>query len=432
MSEGKNILLIGKGGREHALAWAISKSPLTRTLYIAPGNPGTEPLGENMNLDTGDFEQVLDFINSHDVDLTVVGPEQPLVDGITDYLSEKGHYVFGPSAAASRLEGSKSFAKRIMKQNGVPTADYSVFGKNEFEKALTYIDSYENYPLVIKADGLAGGKGVFICHDKMEAHRYLKTLRDDAIFAEAGQKLVFEEFLEGEEASVFVISDGEHIRFLADAQDHKPIGEGDTGLNTGGMGAFSPATVMTDDLRKEVMEKIAQPVISAMRNEGTPYRGVLYCGLMITDHGPKVIEFNCRFGDPECQAIVPRMKTDLVRLMLMTENNELDRLEVQLDDAYCCCVMLVSEGYPGSYEKGKTIHGLSEIDDAFPVFHSGTSRKGSDVVTAGGRVLGIVGSGKTLQEAIDTAYRRAGKIDFEKMYYRKDIGRKGLKYVSSR
>lgn len=430
MNRGMNILLIGKGGREHALAWAIAKSPLTHHIYIAPGNPGTAALGENIGIDTKNFEQVLEFIETRKIDLTVVGPEQPLVDGIADYLAERGHDVFGPSAAAAQLEGSKSFAKQIMRKYGVPTATFMVFEKNEFDKASDYIDSYEHYPLVVKADGLAGGKGVFICHDTKEAHHFLTTLKEDKQFAVAGQKIVFEEYLEGEEASVFVISDGTHIQFLADAQDHKPVGEGDKGLNTGGMGAFSPATVMTDELRNQVMDRIARPVISAMRDEGMPYKGILYCGLMITGDGPKVIEFNCRFGDPECQVIMPRLKTDLVRLMLLAVNGRLDHLQIDFDDAYCCCVILASDGYPGKYEKGKIITGLADMDQTFPVFHSGTAMNGEQIVTDGGRVLGIVGSGKTLKDAIAVSYDRAGKIKFDRMYYRKDIGQKGLKYVA--
>lgn len=425
----KNILLIGKGGREHALAWAIRNSPATDQLYVAPGNPGIGLVGNNVQLDISNFEQIAEFIEANGIDLTVIGPEQPLVDGIADYLEERGHPVFGPSAAAAQLEGSKGFAKNIMQKYGIPTASYVIFGKDEFGKAEAYIDSYEHFPIVIKADGLAGGKGVFICHGKDEANRYLKTLRDDPQFSEAGQTLVFEEFMKGEEASVFVISDGENIHFLADAQDHKPVGEGDTGLNTGGMGAFSPATVMTDTLRDEVMNKIARPVISAMKKEGIPYKGVLYCGLMITGEGPKVVEFNCRFGDPECQAMMPRLKTDIVQLMLLTASGKLDQLKVELDDGYCCCVILASDGYPGSYEKGKVIEGLNKIEEPALAFHSGTAEEGAHIVTSGGRVLGIVGSGKTLHEAIDEAYRQVGKIHFDKMYFRRDIGKKGLKYI---
>jgi phosphoribosylamine--glycine ligase len=431
MADKKNILLIGKGGREHALAWKIHKSPLIRNLYIAPGNPGTALCGMNVDVAMDDFTAIESFINEHDIDLTVVGPEQPLVDGIADFLEAKNHAVFGPSKVAAQLEGSKSFAKNVMQKYNIPTALFETFGNDEWDKIEHYVKDQNKYPVVLKADGLAAGKGVFICQNEAEVVSRLKTMKEDSTLRSASKTIVVEEFMEGEEVSVFAVSDGAHVRILSHAQDHKRIGEGDTGLNTGGMGAYSPAPVLDEDGLMEVYETIARPTIEGMAKEGMPYKGVLYCGLMMTDEGPKVVEYNCRFGDPECQVLMPRLKTDLVQLMLLTVSGELDQIEIEQSDDYHCCVVLVSGGYPGSYDKGKVIKGVELVSDDTLIFHSGTGMNGEDLVTAGGRVLGIVGSGDTLASAIEKTYDEIDKISFDKMYYRHDIGSKGLKHLKS-
>lgn len=423
-----NILLLGSGGREHALAWAINKSPLTQQLYIAPGNPGTAQCGTNVDLKSGNFDSVLNFVEENAIDLVVIGPEQPLVDGITDFLESKGHAVFGPTKVAAQLEGSKSFAKNVMQKYDIPTAAYETFGSDEWDQAEQYLRNRATFPIVLKADGLAGGKGVFICQNLEDATGRLDQIKEVPALEQAAQTLVIEEFMEGEEVSVFAISDGGNARIIAHAQDHKRIGEGDTGLNTGGMGAYCPAPILNDEGLNEVYECVVKPTIEGMAKEGMPYKGILYCGLMMTADGPKVVEFNCRFGDPECQAILPRLDTDLVQMMLYSLDNELEKISLKKKDCYECCVVLVSGGYPGKYETGKVITGLDKISDDVLVFHSGTAKDGEQLVTSGGRVLSVVGSGKTLQAAIDNTYKEVEKIHFENMYYRKDIGAKGLKH----
>lgn len=424
-----NILLIGHGGREHALAWGIRKSSLVDQLYIAPGNPGTARCGTNVNLDINRFDHVAAFIEEHNVDLTVVGPEKPLVDGISDYLAGKGHKVFGPSAAAAQLEGSKSFAKAIMQKYDVPTADYRRFTFDEREQAEQYIGASKFWPLVLKADGLAGGKGVFICEDQADAVLRLNHIIDNPAMNASGS-LIIEEYLEGEEASVFAVTDGRQVKILHPAQDHKRIGDGDTGLNTGGMGAYAPAPLMNAGLLKVVEDKVIHRVLGGMQLEGTPYRGVLYVGLMITQQGPKVIEFNCRFGDPECQVLIPGLKSDLVELLLAAVNSNLDETELMLSEDYHCCVVMASKGYPETYEKEKKISGLDKLSDNVTVFHSGTRQVGNDIVTDGGRVISVTGSGSTLDEAIELTYSQVKKIHFGNAYYRNDIGKKGLKTAS--
>jgi phosphoribosylamine--glycine ligase len=419
-----NVLLIGGGGREHALAWSIAKSDELNRLYIAPGNPGTAECGTNVLLDVNDHEAVLHFIEEYHIDLTVVGPEQPLVDGLADYLEDREHKVFGPRRKAAMLEGSKEFAKDFMKKYDIPTAAYKVFDQSEFDQAAAYLKSRNQYPVVLKADGLAAGKGVLICEDESEALIGLDTLKTGAL-AGAAQRLVIEEFMKGEEASVFAICDGDDYLIIGNAQDHKRVGEGDTGLNTGGMGAYSPTPLITADLLKEIERDIIKPTIEGMKKEGHPYAGVLYVGLMITEAGPKVVEYNCRFGDPECQVILPRLKSDLLFLMNEAAHKRFYRNEVELSGEYFCTVVLVSGGYPGSYEKGKKITGLDDVDEL--IFHAGTRAEGDEIVTNGGRVLNVVGSGLSLREAIDRTYREVPKIYFDKAYYRNDIGAKGLK-----
>lgn len=421
-----NVLLLGNGGREHAMAWSIAKSDKLDQLFIAPGNPGTAQVGTNVDLSLSDFDAILNFIEENNIDLTVIGPEKPLVNGIADFLQEKGHKVFGPSKKAAQLEGSKNFANNFMKENRVPTADFQTYSRDEFDKALKVIMSKDEYPVVLKADGLAGGKGVFICMTEDEVEKRLNELKENERFKEAAQKLVVEEFLEGREASVFVISDGKTAKILHYAQDHKRIGEGDTGLNTGGMGAYCPTPVIGQRLLQRVEKEIILPTISAMLLDESPYKGILYCGLMITEEGPKVVEFNCRLGDPEAQAILPSLQSDFLELIDAAANEKLDEKEVKIDDKYRCCVVLASEGYPRKYQKGKLISGLENVsDDAF-VFHAGTKEQNGKFYTDGGRVLNVVGAGDTLQTAIKKTYQEVDKISYDNKYYRSDIGAKGL------
>lgn len=422
-----NVLLIGSGGREHALAWGIAKSPLLNTLFIAPGNPGTESLGENVSLNVSNHAEVKQFVEEHDVKLTVVGPEQPLVEGIADFLERAGHKVFGPKKAAAMLEGSKEFAKDFMARHQIPTAAYKVFDQDDFDAAAQYIKSQNSYPVVLKADGLAGGKGVLIPETEAEAMEALEELKTGSLSG-AASRLVIEEFMEGEEASVFAICDGNTFKVIGNAQDHKRVGEGDTGLNTGGMGAYSPAPILTAELLAQTEKEIIMPTIQGMKAEGYPYTGFLYVGLMITADGPKVVEYNCRFGDPECQVIIPRMESDLLEVLVASGEGKLAHSGISFDSKFRCTVVLASGGYPQSYEKGKVISGLGEVQEAL-IFHAGTKRDGEQIVTNGGRVLNVVGSGDTLQEAIDQTYAEITKISFEGSFYRSDIGAKGLKHL---
>jgi phosphoribosylamine--glycine ligase len=423
-----NVLLLGSGGREHALAWGIAKSPRLNKLFIAPGNPGTESLGTNVELDHTNFDAILEFIQSYSVHLTVIGPEQPLVEGLADFLEVNCQAVFGPKQQAAMLEGSKEFAKDFMKRHQIPTAEYEVFSQNEFDRAAEYIKAKNSYPVVLKADGLAGGKGVLIPENEKEAIAALEELQEGSL-SDAASRLVIEEFMEGEEASVFAICDGNSYKVIGNAQDHKRIGEGDTGLNTGGMGAYSPAPIVTEKLLSEVESAIIKPTISGMKAEGNPYQGILYVGLMITSEGPKVVEYNCRFGDPECQVIVPAMKSDLLDVIIACTEGRLSEIDIELDKLYRCTVVMVSGGYPQSYEKGKEISGIAKVDDGI-IFHAGTKTQKGKLFTNGGRVLNIVGEGSSLQKAIDNSYTQIDKISFEKSFFRRDIGAKGLKRLA--
>src|SRR5699024_10919296 len=423
-----NVLLLGSGAREHTLAWSIAQSELLAQLYIAPGNPGTAQCGENVELSLSDFEGLLSFVEEKDIDLTVVGPEQPLVGGITDFLESEGHAVFGPSKYAAQLEGSKKFANEFMRKNRIPTADFKSYKRGEFSRALTDIKQKDEYPIVLKANGLAGGKGVFVCEDAEEAEKRLQELGQSSQFNDAAQTLVVEEFLDGEEVSVFVITDGKTAKIIHYAQDHKRIGEADTGLNTGGMGAYAPTPLISEEMLQRIEKEVVLPTISAMLLDEQPYKGILYCGLMITSEGPEVVEFNCRFGDPECQAIVPSLESDLLELMQAATHEELYKNNVEIDTKHRSCVVLASGGYPGVYEKGKKISGLDEVSDDALIFHAGTTENDGNIYTDGGRVLSIVGTGATLQDSIQNAYKEADKIEFENKYCRTDIGAKGLAY----
>lgn len=427
-----HVLLIGSGGREHAIAWKLNQSNDLGTLYLAPGNPGINSLGVSVELNLNNFEEVVRFCREKEIDLVIIGPEQPLVDGIVDYLEENDIAAFGPRKDAAKLEGSKEFAKEFMKRYQIPTAEYRTFSSDQFDQALDYIRERNQYPVVLKADGLAGGKGVFICESEKEAEERLEQYSQDSTLSDASAKVVVEEFLEGEEASVFVISDGYTAKIIHHAQDHKRAGEGDTGLNTGGMGAYSPAPVLTDKLMDRIEKEIVLPTITGMQLDGTPYKGILYVGLMITDNGPKVVEYNCRFGDPECQVILPSMKSDLLELMLATEDQRLDEKELLMDDLFHCCVVIASGGYPVSYEKGKIIEGADDLDAEALLFHAGTAINDEGaLISSGGRVLNIIGRGKSLHEAIEHTYRNVEKVSFEKSFYRRDIGKKGLLHTSA-
>ncbi len=423
----KNILLIGGGGREHAIAWKLTQSERLGNLYIAPGNPGTAGCGTNTDLQTGNFQKVLDFVESNHVDFVIVGPEAPLVNGITDFLENEGVNVFGPSEKAAKLEGSKAFAKEFMQNFNIPTAAFKSFDSDNEEEITGYVKELDTYPVVLKADGLAGGKGVFICDNFEEVELRLRQFKEDSNLSKAAGTIVVEEFLKGEEASVFVVSDGHTARILHNAQDHKRIGEGDTGLNTGGMGAYCPAPVISEDMLAKIDKEIIMPTITGMQVAERDYKGILYIGLMITDDGPKVVEYNCRFGDPECQVILPSLNNDLLELVEATIEQNLDNITIQTDGEYRCCVVIASKGYPVKYEKGKKIYGLNQIDEDALLFHAGTSMNEGELVTNGGRVLNLVGKGSTLQSAIDHAYRNVSKVQFENVYYRADIGAKGVK-----
>jgi phosphoribosylamine--glycine ligase len=419
-----NILVIGSGGREHALCWKIKQSPETDELYCAAGNGGTSQIATNVDLDVADHESVKNFCKEKNIGLVVVGPEAPLAQGITDALESAGISVFGASRAASQLESSKIFAKELMGRCNVPTAAFRMF--DNIEEAEKYIRSI-GAPVVVKADGLAAGKGVIVSSTEEEAIEAARSMLVDKKFGSAGSKIIVEECLEGEEASILVITDGRNIVPLASSQDHKRVFEGDKGPNTGGMGAYSPAPVVDEGLFAKIIETIVRPTIDGLRNEGISYKGVLYAGVMITDSGPKVLEYNVRFGDPETQAILPRMKSDLVELLLASANGDLSGKSLQWDQRECVCVVLASGGYPGSYEKGKEITGLEEAgQEGSLVFHAGTRFENGSFFTSGGRVLNVVGMGRDIKDAAANTYKAAEKINFEDMHYRKDIGHRAI------
>ncbi len=424
------ILVVGAGGREHALAWKLRQSPNVSELYCAPGNAGTSAVATNVGIKANDVQGLLAFAKTRRIDLTVVGPEIPLTQGIVDLFTAEGLRIFGPSRLAAELEGSKIFSKNFMKKYGIPTAAYETFGSGDRAAAEKFIAG-SNVPIVIKADGLAAGKGAVICESRDEALRVIDEMMEKKIFGAAGERIVIEEFMTGEEASVFALSDGEHIVLLSPAQDHKRILDGDRGKNTGGMGAYAPAPVMTPELMERVKTTIVLPTIRGMAAEGRTYRGCLYVGLMITAEGPKVVEYNCRFGDPEAQVVLPLIDGDLPEILMSACTGNLQHSDVRLHTASAVCVIMASRGYPDEYEKGKEIFGLDAVrtSDDLVVFHSGTSISGSSVLTAGGRVLGVtaVGYDHELGETIKRAYDGVGMIAFDGAYYRRDIGKKGLK-----
>ncbi len=416
-----NILLIGSGGREHALAWKLAQSPRTTTLFAAPGNAGLCEEAACVPLDVDDHAAVIDFCRRNDVRLVVVGPEVPLVAGLADALTEEGIAVFGPRQAAARLEGSKSFAKDLCRRHGIPTAAHAVF--DNVAAALDHLRK-KGAPIVVKADGLAAGKGVIVADDMETAERAIRDILGGA-FGAAGARVVLEEKLEGEEASFFAVCDGTTALPLATAQDHKRAHDGDQGPNTGGMGAYTPAPVMTEAMCARTMAEIIEPAIAAMKAAGTPYVGVLYAGLMITDEGPKLIEFNVRFGDPECQPLMMRLKTDLVDLVEAAVTGDLAGGTVEWDPRAALTVVMATKGYPGACEKGSVISGVeaAESDPLVKVFHAGTSRNETGMLIAtGGRVLNVTALGETISDARARAYAAVEKIDWPQGFYRRDIG----------
>ncbi|MBN2322592.1 MAG: phosphoribosylamine--glycine ligase [Spirochaetes bacterium] len=423
------VLVVGGGGREHAIAWMLNKSNLVDTLYWTPANGGCEDLCENPGIAADDTESLLRFAKGESIDLTVVGPEVPLVRGITDVFNAEGLCVFGPSKQGAMIEGSKGYAKALMKRRGIPTADFREF--TDRASAASFLEN-KTPPYVLKADGLAAGKGVIVAFSQQEAETALCDMFDRKVFGESGSRVVVEEFLEGEEATVLALTDGKTIVPLISSQDHKAAYDDDKGPNTGGMGAIAPAPVVTDTVMGRVMDRILVPLVEELSSLDIDYRGVVYAGLMIKDADPYVVEFNCRFGDPEAEAVFPLMHSDLCDLILRTVRCELNGVRLDWKDAFCCDVVLASGGYPGKYKNGMPVTGVEKAEamEEIAVFHAGTKLEGDTLLTNGGRVLNIAGTGRTLREAIDTAYRGVDAIRFEGAHCRRDIGHHALKYVT--
>jgi len=415
------VLIIGSGGREHALTWKLSQSPLVEKIYCAPGNGGTAGIAENLNISVDEIEVLADFAEGENIGLTVVGPEGPLVAGIVNLFEKRGLKIFGPRKEAAQMEGSKSFAKNIMQKYNIPTGFAQTF--TDYKEAVNYVESHE-MPLVVKADGLAAGKGVFIAENKEEAKKALEDCFVNKRFGLAGKKVIIEEYLEGEEVSLLAFTDGKIILPMVPAQDYKRINDGDLGPNTGGMGSYSPVPVVTKNIYDTIVNKVLKATIEGLANEGIEYRGVLYGGIILTKDGPKVLEFNCRFGDPETQAILPRLESDLAEIMLaVVEKRLADFGELKWSKKSCVTVVLASEGYPDKYEKGFEIKGIEDanLEEGIVIFQAGTVKKGESVVTDGGRVLNVSALGNDFKEARERAYKAIKKIDFNGMYCRKDI-----------
>lgn len=419
-----NILILGSGGREHAISWKLSQSPKVSKLFIAPGNAGTKNIGENINISVNDFESISKVVLENNIEMVVVGPEDPLVNGVYDYFTDnealKHVAVIGPSKAAAELEGSKEFAKEFMMRHNIPTAAYKSFTVDTLEDGYDFLETLTP-PFVLKADGLAAGKGVLILEDIKEAKSELKAMLADSKFGAASQKVVIEEFLDGIELSVFVLTDGSNYKILPNAKDYKRIGEGDKGLNTGGMGAVSPVPFADDVLLKKVEERIVKPTIDGFAKDGLVYKGFVFIGLIRVNNEPLVIEYNVRMGDPETEVVIPRIKSDLFDLFEGVANENLDTKEIEIDQRSACTVMMVSGGYPEDYEKGKEILGIDKVEDSI-VFHAGTKSDGDKVVTAGGRVLAVTSYADSFEDALKTSYKNIDKISFDKLNYRTDIG----------
>lgn len=415
-----NILLIGSGGREHAIAKKLYESPDTKKIFCTPGNPGTEKYAVSVVLNTSNHNEILSYCKNNEINLVVIGPEIPLVEGLVDFLNKYNILVFGPKKLAAKLEGSKKFTKEICEKYNIPTAKYKSF--NEENLAIDYLKT-QNFPIVIKADGLAAGKGVIIAENLNEGIDAIKKIFS-GIFDKAGNKIIIEEFLIGEEVSFFILADENNFIELTSAQDHKRIGLNDTGPNTGGMGAYSPAPIMTEELKKKTTERIIKPTLEAMKKLGCPFTGILYAGLMITNEGPKLIEYNVRFGDPECQVILPRLKTDLLSLIVNCCRNKLSESIVEWNKNYALTIVMASEGYPGSYKKDQLITGIdsAEKNPNTTIFHAGTKKSGNSIMTNGGRVLSVTCFGKTVKEANLNAINAIKLIKWDNSYYRSDIG----------
>lgn len=422
-----NVLIIGSGGREHAIAYGLSKSPGLNKLFVSPGNPGTASLAENIQLENN--TAILHFCMSKSIGLVVIGPEKPLVEGLSDLLRENNIPVFGPSRKAADIEAHKSFAKNLMQKYNIPTAAYVEYNSEQINETRDYLKK-SAFPVVIKADGLAAGKGVIICKDIEEAENALTDIFEKKIFGHAGDKIIIEDFLVGDEASIFAVTDGTDYVCLPAAQDHKRAADGDTGKNTGGMGAYAPAPLVTAEILKTVENKIIKPVLAAMKAEGRLFQGCLYCGLMIKNGEPKVVEFNCRFGDPETQAVIPLLDGSLLQLLYSAAEGNIDKNAVRFSDSSAVCVVAASNGYPDFYDTGFEIYGLHDLnDDRIIVYHAGTKSKNEKVITSGGRVLGLtaVVKGRDLKQAKELAYENLRKIHYENIYYRTDISDKAFR-----
>lgn len=420
------VLVIGGGGREHAIVWKLSQSRHVDKIYCSPGNAGISEIAECIDVKTDSFDSLVDFVKYEWIDLTIVGPEEPLSRGIVDAFEKEGRRILGPNRKAAQLESSKVFAKDFMKRYGIPSAEYSVF--SSYVHAENHV-RMKGTPIVIKAEGLAAGKGVFVAGTVDEAINALKLIMKERVFGDAGNRVVVEECLIGEEASFMAFCDGKTLKPMASSQDHKRIFDGDKGPNTGGMGAYSPAPVITKDLEVEIMERIMWPVLRGLRSEGIKYKGILYAGIMMKDNTPYVLEFNCRLGDPETQPVLSRMDADMADVAFAITDEKLSEVEIRWRPQSSVCVVLSSKGYPGKYEKGKTIQGLDDVKgqkDVF-VFHAGTAFDNDNIVTAGGRVLGVTALGTDIREARDAAYKAIEKIHFEGVHYRKDIAERALK-----
>jgi len=420
-----NLLLIGSGGREHAIAWKLIKSPKCEKLFIAPGNAGTAECGTNVNINPNDFDAVKKFCLAEDIGMVVVGPEEPLVNGIVDSFREDSSVnhipVFGPSKQGAQLEGSKAFAKQFMTRHNIPTADYREFDTSNYQDGIPYLQQHP-IPIVLKADGLAAGKGVMICHSYVEAMSEYELMIHQSKFGEASKKVVVEQFLDGIEMSVFILTDGEHHLILPEAKDYKRIKDGDKGANTGGMGAVSPVPFADESFMKKVNERIILPTMNGLKKDGIDYSGIIFIGIIKVKEEPLVIEYNCRFGDPETEVVIPRMKNDLVELFLATANKKLNEVKIEEDIRVAATVMAVSAGYPATYEKGHPITGLDFKVPGTMIFHSGTIERDGEVVTNGGRVLCITAYGESIDEAVSSAVDVMGEIDYDGIFYRKDIG----------
>ncbi len=430
------VLVIGSGGREHVLVWKIKQSPLVDKIYCAPGNGGIGAIAECVDINGGAIPTLIEFVKEKKIDLTVVGPEAPLVAGIVDAFEKEGLKVFGPNRQAAQLEGSKVFSKEFMVRNKIPTADFKAF--DNIDEAKEFL-AKASFPIVVKADGLAAGKGVVLCKDLAEAQKAVDKIMQEKVFKDAGHKVVIEECLIGEEISILAISDGECFCLLDSSQDHKRIFDEDLGPNTGGMGAYSPAPIVTRDLFKEIEARIIEPTIRGMKSEGMPFKGVLYAGLMLTENGIKVLEFNVRFGDPEAQVVLSRMKNDIVEIMLASCEGCLNEIQTQWDPRSCVCVVMSAGGYPGKYETGGEITGLNDVietqsprpDEKIDgiIFHAGTKKDGEKIVTSGGRVLGVTNFGDDIEQAIKNTYVAVEKISFEHCFFRRDIGARAIKHM---